>query len=245
MPDDTPLGPYGKLDGGTSGISGIAGPTSATGNSTTHTFEEMVFAGSRIADHPNLIGDRFKQDLRNGLTPQVGNHLLKVFYRDKNKGFYYPSLLNYLWYTLEGGFKIRIDGTGYVHRTVNFKPGARFSNHAYGAAVDIMAMGRGEAVPYTSNKYRSENDALWNMLSNLPRDTKPEETGSVFDYVYNGWFKVYKEENATHIHYGFGQNQVGSLIPALKAGGSTPAGIRNTSSTRPRSTGSSGTVRRT
>ena len=208
MPDDTPLGPYGG-----SSFSGDA--NAATGSQVTNTVEEFKHAGQLIANHPNMRMthlDRFTE----GFSAQTSSpeKYIAAWFPSINRGFFMPSLLNYLWILLEAGYSFSGSAAGYVHR--GKLGGKSLSNHAKGGAIDIMGIGvnNGAPVGHSSPQWRPNNDQMFNFLATLPRDTKPVEAASSYAFHY-GWYKVYKDPNPNHVHFGFNESQVGTLMRAL------------------------------
>jgi len=203
---------------------GFDGAISSSGTQIVNTLEEFQYAGNKIANHPNM---KMNMDtvLKSGFQTQTSNPIqyISAWFPEANRGFLVPSLLNYLWYILEGGFSLGQYLGSYVHRN-RIGGSSSLSNHAHGGAIDIGALGGPGADPVSSSnpRWRSYNDQLFQYLSTLSRDTKPQEAASSFEYNY-GWYRVYKDPNPNHIHLGFGREQVGQLIPALKPGGNSGA----------------------
>lgn len=228
MPDDTPLGPYSAQNETQGGWFNnpfgewVGEIGAAIGNRVTNTLEEMQYAGNKIANHPNLVGNstNLRNSLVNGFLSQTSTPAayLPAWFPEVNRGFYMPSLLNYLWLILESG--CQLDGSwgmGYYHRN-KIGGSSSLSNHARGGALDIGGLGYGETVGHSSPKWRSYCDRLFNTLSTMPREARPQEVGCSYAYMYSNDFKVYRDGNPNHLHIGFGQDQVGQLLSVLKPG---------------------------
>lgn len=218
MPDDTPLGPYqarSALEGVSDLGRAVGEAITAAGDTVVNTVEEFQYAGGLIANHPNNHMTS-KHIFTNGFQSQTSNptSYISVWFPSINRGFFTPSLLNYLWYIMEAGFTLGGSAWGYVHRSV--VGGSRLSNHSRGSAIDIMAIGRGgPPVGYTNQAWRPTCDAMFQFLASLPRDTKPDEAACSYAFDYD-WYHVYRDPNPTHIHFGFSGNQKGRLISRLK-----------------------------
>lgn len=240
MPDETALGPYnatnaqeGQATGG-GGASSTDTATTATGTSIVNTLEEFKYAGQKIANHPNLVtpASSLIRSLTEGFQSGTNEptKYIPAWFPEINRGFYMPSLLNYLWFILEYGCKINGSlGQGYVHRPKNSSNS--LSNHAKGGALDIGGIGFGSSVGYSDPQWRPHCDKLFGYLSGLPRESRASEIGCSYDFMYPNSFHVYKDKNPNHLHIGFNENQVGRLIPVLKGPTSTPVsqGLRRPS----------------
>ncbi len=223
--DATPVGPYNptvdQAVPGTGNLSGGGGTTPATGGKMVNSIDEIRAAGKKIVDHPNNWLSKhsgFKTLLLDGTLSNP--YPEEVMYKGADgRQFLKPSLLNYLWYILEGGFIL--DGyLGAIGHKQKLGNTSKLSNHASGGAIDIGSIGLAKAGRVYSfadtTNGRSIADQLFWYLSTLPKDTRPEEVGCSFAFTY-GDFRVYKDPNTTHIHLGFNNEQGGSLISALKA----------------------------
>lgn len=234
MPDDTPLGPYAQFAYGSGTVSvvdgitvsgptysgGLVNTTPASGGGGQNTIDELIFAGTKIFNHPNMWLGRhpaMKMLLTQGTFSS--NRPEFVVYKDsKGRQFLMPALLNYLWYIVSGGFIL----DGFLG-AIGYKPKAGdptktiMSNHSTGGAIDIGSIGKnGITYPYTNANWRPICDQLFVYLASLPANTKGEEIGCSFAADYANGFHVYKDANPTHLHIGFDTTQAGMLIPALK-----------------------------
>ena len=222
MPDDTPLGPY------STGASGTAGDDLASVMNQTGELiaENLIYAGTKIVDHPNFynVSSSLRRSLIEGFQSQTSTPTayIPAWFPALGKGFMFPSLLNYLWIILEAGFTLDGGlGMGYYHKVKN-SDSSQLSNHATGGAIDIGGLGfAGPPVGHSHPQWRSYNDQLWGYLATLSRESKASETGSSFDFMYDGWFHVYKDKNPNHIHIGFNKDRIGQLLPALLPGRTT------------------------
>jgi hypothetical protein len=219
MPDTTPLGPYQPnadqvvSSGSYNGVS-----NSASGSTLVNSLEELIYAGEMISNHPGMAQAQYKDRLVDGFQLQFGGANQTparpaIWFPSINRGFHYPSLLNYLWYLLEAGYSFSGSVAGYVNK---YTSGGSISNHAYGGAIDIMGIGAPGHAPVRSGhpQWMAFCESAFNYLATLARETKPAEIGGDFNRLFNGWLKVYTD--AAHIHFGFDQTQIGQLISALK-----------------------------
>lgn len=242
MPDNTPLGPY-KPTADQALVTSSPTAPAAIGGGGQNTIEELIFAGNRIANHPNnwmvkdgkrVPGvDNYSKNMRATLTTGVkaNPNGEEVLYKDaQGNQFLMPALLNYLWLILEGGFIL--DGyVGAIGHKQKLGDKSQLSNHASGGAIDIGALGRareGRVYAFTDHtNCRPIADELFSYLASLPRNTKPEEVGCSFAYTYGNGFRVFKDANPTHLHLGFDLTEAGTLMRPLKKTSST-SGLTST-----------------
>lgn len=214
----------GEIDYKVSSIDASFNTVSASGD-FVDTIDDLKWAGQMLVNHPNFHAAQHGQ-----WASTLAKHLTEGFHSGTdrpteyiaiwdsslNRGFYTPSLLNYLWYILESGFTIGYFLGGYGHRD-KINGSGSLSNHAHGGAMDFGSLGyQGDPVGYEDPQWRSLNDKLWEHMATFPRETKPREIGTTFRHTYSGWFTVYKDPNPTHIHIGFEEDQIGKLLPVLK-----------------------------
>lgn len=236
-PEDAPYGPYAPIgtqalnpNPGTGG-NGYGGTfADASGSAIVNTSEEMKYAGNMILNHPNFQATSPTYGLRSILASGFGVEASNIsnvpyYYRDIKRGFLAPSLLNYMWYILEGGFIIAGNiGTPYVVRAV--RNGTKLSNHGRGTACDFHVWSstkfRGRTFSYTDPEWRGLMDSMFGYLATLPTSTRPSEIGCSFASTYTNGLKVFKDAVPNHVHIGFNYNQAGELIPALKKRPASP-----------------------
>lgn len=221
--------------GGASGLSGIGPSGSSAG------IEEVIAANKKVGAHPNnKLGLSIFND---GLA---GGDAANCIYKKGGRGYFMPSLLNYLWIIMELGFVLKRAGSSIANR--NKVGGSQLSNHAVGGAMDIMEIGYvglngGQPVPYKHGDWRKINDLLFTTLRNtVSKEYRPEEHASSYEFNYGGTasdrLRVYQDPNPTHIHLGFdGKEQNWGLIPALQSGGGgstvrSPGTTQNTTTNR-------------
>lgn len=231
MPDDTPVGPYttgngivaapSATPGGTAGS--IAGGTAAaSGGGGQNTIEELIYAGTILANHPNMWIARHKA-MKTLLTQGTfsSDHPNFVLYKGSDgRQFLMPSLLNFLFYIVEGGFIVDnfLGAIGYKTKAGD-RTNTQVSNHATGGAIDIGSLGKASlnaSVGYNDPSWRAICDEMFGYLATLPPDIRGEEIGCSFAADYANGFHVYKDAHPTHLHLGFDVTEAGSLIPALK-----------------------------
>jgi hypothetical protein len=224
VPDDTPLGPYVPRSASEGTLpTAPGGFISAEGTSLQNTPDQMRAAGQRLLGHPNfrltmssVLNSGFMYDSRAAnVTPA----------KDPTRpgwAFLMPSLLNWLWYCLEGGFILDgyLGGTGFKMAKMNQ---SRISNHAKGGAVDIGRLGH---VSFTQgqtyslwelDKSRAVMDKLIDYMATLPMNVRPKEIGG--PYRAETPIRVYLDEG--HIHFGFSEDMCGRLMPALLGAANT------------------------
>lgn len=234
MPDSTPLGPYQptpdqKVETIPNSYSGSI--PSATVSGRQHSIEEIIYAGTKIANHPNCWMARdtnCKTVLTAGRVPW-GEGDKNVLYRDANgRCFLMPSLLNYLWLILSNGFILDGYAGSIVPKMKTYSPD-KVSNHSYGGAIDIGSIGRakeGRVHRLYDQASKPIVDELFNFLASLPENTRPQDVGSQYPFTYPNGYKVFKDPG--HIHIGFDLPRAGVLMTALKkpttsnTGGRTP-----------------------
>lgn len=233
MPDATPLGPYKPTTDQALPAAAFSGTApAAVGGGGQNTIEELIYAGQKIAQHPNnwmvkdgkrVAGvDNYAKNIRTLLSTGLKSNPFpeEVLYKDANGNqFLMPALLNYLWLILEGGFIL--DGyVGAIGHRQKKGDASQLSNHATGGAIDIGNLGRaGSNKVYSFMDHtncRPIADELFAYLATLKKDTRPEEIGCSYAYTYANGFKVYKDAVPTHLHLGFDVTQAGTLMPALK-----------------------------
>lgn len=221
MPDDTPLGPYALHEAPNYAQST---PGSAVGSQNPHTSEAIMYAGEMIMNHPNNYAARgggdypenFRRTLTGGFAAQHHTSLdiVPTWDRSLNKGFFFPSLLNYLWVILEAGFRLGNYQGSYYHRLVEGTN--RLSYHSYGGAIDFGALGY-NAGPYTprdSARWQAAHEQLYEFLATLPSESHPREVISDFGFEVEG-FRAIGRPGKNHLHIGFNPNQVGRLMRPL------------------------------
>lgn len=230
MPDTTPLGPFTPqtVQQGAGGPQGFTnGGTLAITPEFVNTADEMRFAGRRIIEHPNCLLDQSQPYngssvfLNGFIYDRRGTGIIPA----KNPGesgraFLMPSLMNWLWYCMEGGFIFGGFLGAYNHR--NKTKGKGVSNHAKGGAIDIGRLGHvsyGQGITFSLwdlSKSRHVMEMLIDFMGTLPRNVRPEEIGGPFETAPGAPLRVYLDPG--HIHFGFNENMCGQLIPALKPG---------------------------
>jgi hypothetical protein len=225
MPDTAPLGPYQPTAEQAASSGAYQGTSnSASGSKIINSLEELVYAGKMISKHPGMAQTQHKDRLVDGFHLQSSATPARpsIWFPSINRGFLYPSLLNYLWYLLEAGYSFSGSVAGYYNKYSN---SGKISNHSYGGAIDIMGIGAPGHSPVKAgnSQWMAFCESAFNYLATLPRETKPAEIGGDFDRKFGDWLKVYRD--AGHIHFGFDQTQIGQLIPALKVRSSTNTAI--------------------
>lgn len=230
MPDNTPVGPYTAQNSneGTSSTDPanttgpLAFPPDATGSTVINTFEEMQYAGQMIVNHPNCklsSSSGFKSTLTNGFGV-VSSNIKNVpyYYANQGKGFLMPSLLNMLWYLLEGGYLLGnyLGSYGIKQAAGN---ASRLSYHAKGGAIDIGSIGRASEnrmYSFQEPGWRTTLDSMFTYVSTLPKTVRAKEYGCSFEADYNNGLHIYKDAHPTHLHIGYDYDMAGQLMPALK-----------------------------
>lgn len=226
-------------DGDSTLSNGIVGPDSAEPTlSGFNTAEDIIYAGTKLKDHPNFWIDtenlsnsgvfttdgsggyakRFVKDLTEGFVPDasIANKIV-TWDASKTKAFLYPSLINVMYYIVENGF--------ILGRTTGFagfkesKPGVP-SQHSYGGAGDIHRVGRAsEKVTYEVSDPKSHPiiREIYLLLDQLPDSRKPSEVGGPFEPVPGSNKDIYytNASHKDHLHIGFSPGKEGSLYTAL------------------------------
>lgn len=222
LPDSTPVGPYTAAPAGFSG--GPSQTVGASGNILRNTDEEMAYAGQMIVNHPNfrMDGSDHGADVRstflNGYTIDTRAKNMTPAKKHSNpaQGWIMPSLLNWLWYILEGGFLLGGCGGIYGYKPKGGKPGNPPSNHGKGGAIDISNIGLAtEGRMFSTWNLASSRhmcEILIDFMASLPNNCRPEEIGGPYSTEHP--IRVYYDKG--HFHFGFNENQCGELIPALK-----------------------------
>jgi hypothetical protein len=229
-------------DGDSTAIDGINGPDSSEPTlAGFNTPEDMMYAGSYLANHPNFWIDtenmskdgvittdgsgnfakNFKGQLLNGFTPDssVVNKLV-VYDKASNKAFIFPSLINVMYYIVDNGF-ILGRTTGFAgFKTVDGTPNGKVSQHAYGGAGDIHRVGRAkEGVTYEVSDPKSHPiiREIYLLLDQLPESRQPSEVGGPFEPVPGSKEDIYYTNSAhkDHLHIGFSPGKEGSLYSGL------------------------------
>lgn len=223
MPDSTPLGPYTPQNAQQGTVAGGFGDVNS---SFVNTAAEMRYAGLKITQHPNFLMNEaspysatgvftagFTIDSRSASVTPAKNS------EQPGKGFLMPSLLNWLWYCLEGGFVFAGYLGSYGFKMATFNK-SRISNHAKGGAIDIGRLGHtsyGRGVTYSLgdlSKSRAVMEQLIDFMATLPKTVMPQEIGGPYATPTSAPLRVYLDPG--HIHFGFSENQCGALIPALR-----------------------------
>jgi hypothetical protein len=246
--DSTPVGPYAPT--ADQALNPISSPSSGGGGETAPVssgsvdVEDLKYASLKILNHPNCWmghpGQRipgqqeqyaraFTTHMANG---QTAGHPDEVVFKDsRGRQYLFPSVLNYLWYILEAGFILDYYVGSIGHKQKAGNP-SKLSNHASGGAIDINCLGlasENRVYPYSDTQnWRRIADKLFNFLATLPENTRSNEIGCSFAYVYPNNFRVFKDAHPTHLHLGFSLDKTGTLISKLKrpsgtSGGSTRA----------------------
>jgi hypothetical protein len=221
MPDSTPLGPYTPQNASQGSVGGDVGGFVPVSSAFINTPEEMVFAGTKITQHPNFMMDTAINVFTKGYTvdPRSASITPAKNPTQPTKGFLMPSLLNWIWYCMEGGFIFGGYLGSYTYKMATFNK-SRISNHAKGGAIDIGRLGHasyGNGVTFSLadlSKSRPVMEMLINFMATLPNSVKPKEIGGPYATGPSSPLKVYLDPG--HIHFGYDEFMCGSLLTALK-----------------------------
>lgn len=231
MPDSTALGPFSPqtVQQGLTNAGSDNQFITADG-SFINTPEQMKYAGTKIINHPNCLLDKAEpydatSVFISGFTfdPRSRGILPAKDPDHPGRGFLMPSLLNWLWYCMEGGFIFAGYLGSYGYKMATFNQG-RVSNHAKGGAIDIGRLGHvsyGQGVTYSLadlSKSRPVMEKLLDFMVTLPKNVRPKEIGGPYATPANAPLKMYLDPG--HIHFGYDENMCGHLIPTLIPGGS-------------------------
>jgi hypothetical protein len=206
--DNAPLGPY--------SVTGSSNSPSTAVSTTPVTISAIKKAGGIVLNHPNnKMGSNAEltELLTSGITR---GDSAQVIYKEGNKHFLAPALLNYLWLIFEGGFILSSYGESIRNTTT---ASGRASLHNHGGAIDIFGLGSAadnKIYGSKDSRWRAMCDQLFSYLASL-RVEKPTEVASSFTADYSKDFHVYTDPNPTHLHFGFNKDQASriGLLPAL------------------------------
>jgi len=229
MPDDTPVGPFMPPAGAAS--EGL--PSTAGGG--TDSIADIKYAGQKILNHPNcLMGQdrgwtgktqnevdllRYVHNFQALMTKGVITSEPGALFREGDRAFLFPSLLNYLWVILEGGFILDMYLSSF--RGLAEDSASEGENHLYGGAIDIGKIGlasEGTAYLWSADQknWRRVADKLFTYLSTFSTTSRPSFIAGPYEYTYPNNYKLHKDVNPTHIHCGFLRSAAGTLMSVLR-----------------------------